>query len=111
MKRKIDPENPTRLAILNAYRANPSITIRALAVRVGVANVTVTHHLRNLEAEGLITRIHNEKKSNLTEKELLARIDMVVEKAKQRETSVQHDVVRHINKPLRLRGMRSSGAV
>lgn len=111
MKRKIDHNNPTRLALLAAYRNNPSATIRELAQEIGVSPVTVSHHLENLEAEGLIVREHNEKQSKLTEKQLQARIDAVVEKAKQRETGVQHDVVRHMNRPLRLRGMRSSGAV
>jgi DNA-binding transcriptional ArsR family regulator len=40
---------------------------------------------------------------------LQARIDMVVKKALMRENNIQHDVVRHVNGPLRMRGAHKIG--
>jgi len=52
---------------------------------------------------------HENKVTRMKDASLQARIDAVVEKAKEADSNVQHDVVRHINHPLRLRGNRSLG--
>jgi hypothetical protein len=43
----------------------------------------------------------NLKPVRISNKDLQTRIDMVVEKALQRESKTQHDVIRHVNHRLR----------
>ncbi len=47
-----------RLDILDYIRANGpvSLTVRDLAARLGYNHVTVFHHLRRLQADGIIAR-------------------------------------------------------
>lgn len=118
----MNPENPTRLKVLQAFRSGTT-SITEIAKCVGASRTTVYHHLANLENEGVITRSH--QVGNLSGKprtrsesgrqgrgvnafvprkkkkdDLQKRIDMVVAKAKKRESKTQHDVIRHINAPL-----------
>lgn len=113
MSFRIDTNNPVRIAVLKAFRATPNATLRELADQVGVTPAAVQHHLKNLEADGTIVRPEGTRSSKLSEQQLQKRIDMVVEKAKEHEVDVQHDVVRHINRPLRMRtrmrGIRNFG--
>lgn len=91
------------------------------------------HHLHNLEREGVITRSHDRGNTNHRPRrtrsesgkqgrganafvprkkkkdDLQERIDMVVEKAKARESKTQHDVIRHVNAPLRVHGAQKLG--
>lgn len=65
--------------------------------------------LKVVEKKPLSLGRHENKVTRMKDASLQARIDAVVEKAKHADSNVQHDVVRHINHPLRLRGNRSLG--
>lgn len=124
MARTIDPDNKNRSKVLAAYRANPEATQRELAAASGVAFSTMRYHLMKLEEDGLVVlrktyRVTIKRKSKhpealksqerrtekkMSNKELQKRIDMVVAKALAREGRTQHDVVRHVNRPLKIRG-------
>lgn len=55
MKTK-NPNNAGRLAVLRAYRSNPSGTLKELVQAAGYSKTTVYYHLSNLQNEGVITR-------------------------------------------------------
>lgn len=51
-----NPNNEGRLAVLRAYRRNPSATLKELVQATGYSKTAVYYHLGNLQNEGVITR-------------------------------------------------------
>lgn len=54
--RRRDLNNPNRLEILRELRRNPNATLRNLAKATGQSLTNVLHHVRALQADGVITR-------------------------------------------------------
>lgn len=120
---KNKPKQKGRDVVLAAYKADPKASLRELAAVCNLSAPTVQYHLQLLIEQGQVeprrdTRHNrntnaarkaqlsaNKKPSEMTLEE---RIDAIVErnKANGNVDVPQHDVVRHINRPL---NMRSGG--
>jgi len=120
--------NPLRLAILQAYLANPHVTTREVAFMTGVSQKTVMYHAHKLQNDGLI-QIKNRPgrpvgtfkaeearewqqrspRGNESEKALQKRIDDIVEQARINGTIFSStDVVRDYGKRARSSRLRGS---
>jgi DNA-binding transcriptional ArsR family regulator len=124
--RRRDLSNPKRLAILSVLRRDPSLTYQEVADATGQSRTNVVHHIRRLEAEGVIIKtkrrrvyqtaskadagrqgrgvnafVPREKPKGKTDIE--KRIDAIVMRAKAAQAQDPgHDVINHNPRRLRL---------
>lgn len=125
-----DYNNPKRLAILRVLREDPTLGLRTISKMTGQSVTNVLHHVRALEADGIILRtpqrpgrraaVTDKKRSDSGRKGrganafvprvqpakdtgLEARINEIVRRAKALEAqSPGYDVVNHEKRRLRL---------
>jgi DNA-binding transcriptional regulator GbsR (MarR family) len=119
--------------VYKAHCADTNATLAELARVTRLSKYVVRTYLRKLEAQGLITRntkrgrrvgyysdhpeavkSYKRRQNNQGKNETIEdRINWIVQRDREGNASAdlpQHDVVRHINRPLRIRGSRSFGS-